>query len=144
MSLVARRRLLDVLLERVTVCHDRTLRLELHIEWRTGVADVIETLRPLPPRNRSAKWTGEDDDVLRRFYTTEPDPDVILGQRQSVRTWDAVTERAAKLGLRRSRSLTPRVKERNDGTSWYPRQDSNLCFRLRRPTLYPLSYGGVP
>lgn len=25
----------------------------------------------------------------------------------------------------------------------YPRQDSNLCFRLRRPTLYPLSYGGV-
>ena len=25
----------------------------------------------------------------------------------------------------------------------YPRQDSNLCLRLRRPTLYPLSYGGV-
>lgn len=25
---------------------------------------------------------------------------------------------------------------------WYPRQDSNLCLRLRRPTLYPLSYGG--
>ncbi len=26
---------------------------------------------------------------------------------------------------------------------WRPRQDSNLRFRLRRPTLYPLSYGGV-
>ena len=25
---------------------------------------------------------------------------------------------------------------------WYPRQDSNLCTRLRRPVLYPLSYGG--
>jgi hypothetical protein len=24
----------------------------------------------------------------------------------------------------------------------YPRQDSNLCFCLRRATLYPLSYGG--
>lgn len=26
--------------------------------------------------------------------------------------------------------------------AWYPREDSNLCLRLRRPTLYPLSYGG--
>ena len=25
---------------------------------------------------------------------------------------------------------------------WYPRQDSNLRFRLRRAALYPLSYGG--
>jgi hypothetical protein len=25
---------------------------------------------------------------------------------------------------------------------WYPRQDSNLCPWLRRPVLYPLSYGG--
>ena len=26
---------------------------------------------------------------------------------------------------------------------WRPRQDSNLCTRLRRAVLYPLSYGGV-
>jgi len=26
---------------------------------------------------------------------------------------------------------------------WYPRQDSNLRHWLRRPVLYPLSYGGV-
>jgi len=25
---------------------------------------------------------------------------------------------------------------------WRPRQDSNLRHRLRRPVLYPLSYGG--
>ena len=25
---------------------------------------------------------------------------------------------------------------------WYPRQDSNLCTRFRKPVLYPLSYGG--
>ena len=25
-----------------------------------------------------------------------------------------------------------------------PRQDSNLRTRLRRPVLYPLSYGGIP
>jgi hypothetical protein len=25
---------------------------------------------------------------------------------------------------------------------WYPRQDSNLRPRLRRPVLYPLSYEG--
>ena len=27
--------------------------------------------------------------------------------------------------------------------SWYPRQDSNLRTWLRRPVLYPLSYGGL-
>ena len=29
-------------------------------------------------------------------------------------------------------------------STWYPRRDSNLGLRLRRPTLYPLSYGGNP
>lgn|GEM_PF-2953342 len=28
------------------------------------------------------------------------------------------------------------------GLLQYPRQDLNLCLWLRRPTLYPLSYGG--
>jgi hypothetical protein len=28
------------------------------------------------------------------------------------------------------------------GCRWYPQQDSNLRTRLRRPALYPLSYGG--
>ena len=27
-------------------------------------------------------------------------------------------------------------------SQWRPRQDSNLRHRLRRPVLYPLSYGG--
>lgn len=25
---------------------------------------------------------------------------------------------------------------------WYPRQESNLYIRLRKPTVYPLAYGG--
>ena len=28
--------------------------------------------------------------------------------------------------------------------NWRPREDSNLCSRLRRAVLYPLSYGGRP
>ena len=29
------------------------------------------------------------------------------------------------------------------GFRWqYPRGESNACLRLRRPSLYPLSYGG--
>ena len=28
------------------------------------------------------------------------------------------------------------------GSGWRPQQDSNLRTRLRRPMLYPLSYGG--
>ena len=30
------------------------------------------------------------------------------------------------------------------GGKKYPQQDSNLRHRLRRPVLYPLSYGGEP
>jgi hypothetical protein len=29
------------------------------------------------------------------------------------------------------------------GVAEYPRQDSNLCTRFRKPLLYPLSYGGI-
>ena len=39
-----------------------------------------------------------------------------------------------------------RVDEAGEGhpdSQWYPRQDSNLRSWLRRPVLYPLSYGGV-
>jgi hypothetical protein len=30
----------------------------------------------------------------------------------------------------------------SQATGWRPQQDSNLRTRLRRPLLYPLSYGG--
>lgn len=36
-----------------------------------------------------------------------------------------------------------RMPGRGTPWNWYPRGDSNACFRLRRPALYPLSYGGV-
>ncbi len=32
--------------------------------------------------------------------------------------------------------------QQDETALWYPRWDSNPGFRLRRPTLYPLSYGG--
>ena len=39
--------------------------------------------------------------------------------------------------------VTPeRQASPNTTFSQCPRQDSNLRFRLRRPALYPLSYGG--
>jgi hypothetical protein len=34
------------------------------------------------------------------------------------------------------------MRRRDNPWKGCPRQDSNLRFRLRRPTLYPLSYGG--
>ena len=54
---------------------------------------------------------------------------------------------------RESVRLTPALSCRHPPWShtnfgrWFgecPRQDSNLRTRLRRPLLYPLSYGGVP
>ena len=41
------------------------------------------------------------------------------------------------IGFDAHRSMIPRI------SSLCPRQDSNLRTRLRRPALYPLSYGGV-
>ena len=47
--------------------------------------------------------------------------------------------------------LMNHAEKKRDQTRWslvsllrivYPQQDSNLRFRLRRPTLYPLSYEG--
>ena len=38
--------------------------------------------------------------------------------------------------------LAPQPPLVKGGLVWYPRQDSNLRFRLRRAALYPLSYGG--
>ena len=48
------------------------------------------------------------------------------------RTGLSIADRSSMAELRGSR-----------GVVWYPRQDSNLCPWLRRPVLYPLSYGGV-
>jgi hypothetical protein len=40
------------------------------------------------------------------------------------------------------RAAYVRARYLPDARPKYPQQDSNLRFRLRRPTLYPLSYGG--
>jgi hypothetical protein len=40
-------------------------------------------------------------------------------------------------------ALTTELRRR-EPLEVYPRQDSNLRTRLRRPALYPLSYGGLP
>src|SRR6266550_9204757 len=50
---------------------------------------------------------------------------------------------AAAYAIKAARAAAPGSEERA-GRLECPRQDSNLCFRLRRPTLYPLSYGGDP
>jgi hypothetical protein len=106
-SLEARRRLLDILLSRVTVFHDETLRLELHLEWRTGAVDILETLRPLPSRPPGWRWEAWEDEALRRLYATELAPAKILQELKPMRNWASAMERAWKLGLKRPRDLTP-------------------------------------
>lgn len=124
-SLEARTRFLDILLERVTVYHDSTLRLELHVEWRTGVVDVLETLRPLPPRPVSWRWEPWEDEALRRLYATEPDPRNILAQVKPIRNWTSTMERALKLGLSRPRDITPWGMGRNSVTPLRERREMN-------------------
>ena len=55
-------------------------------------------------------------------------------------------ERADGLATRTSLALATRPFAESaklvSESKWYPRQDSNLCTRFRKPVLYPLSYGG--
>ena len=60
-----------------------------------------------------------------------------LGVDLSVEAIGRARELAQAGGIRNATFVMRRSNPR-------PRQDSNLCFRLRRPTLYPLSYGGDP
>jgi len=106
-SIEAKARFLDIVLERVTVFHDDTMRLELHVEWRTGVLDIVESLRPLPSRPPGWRWEDWEDDALRRLYSTERDPAAILAELKPVRNWASAMERAWKLGLSRAKDLTP-------------------------------------
>ena len=124
-SLEARTRFLDILLDRVTVYHDSSLRLELHVQWRTGVVDILEVLRPLPPRPASWRWEPWEDDALRRFYASEPDPRNILAQLKSCRNWTSAMERAWKLGLKRPKDLTPWGIGRNSVAPLRERKDMN-------------------
>jgi hypothetical protein len=46
-------------------------------------------------------------------------------------------------GYPRPRGITAGQNAFPKVTGWRPQQDSNLRTRLRRPLLYPLSYGGL-
>ncbi len=59
----------------------------------------------------------------------------VSGATDGEEMWRQATNRP---GTERGRPWRPRGKQ-----TWYPRQESNLRLRLRRPTLYPLSYGGL-
>src|SRR5690606_27989855 len=56
------------------------------------------------------------------------------------------SDRSMRPSVRLTVAIDGRMREGDDSRpieQWYPRQDSNLRPWLRRPVLYPLSYGGV-
>src|SRR5690606_2673956 len=70
-------------------------------------------------------------------------------QNEPARCGDVFAVREGLRGVRGRalRHRLPRCASRRQRghpaeTEWYPRQDSNLRTWLRRPVLYPLSYGG--
>lgn len=52
--------------------------------------------------------------------------------------------RFERAGRREIEELLAGMEDVSEPAGLYPRADSNRCFRLRRPALYPLSYGGGP
>lgn len=47
---------LEILLDRVTIYHDRSRELSLHLRWRTGLVDVLRVYRAHPPRPEGWRW----------------------------------------------------------------------------------------
>ena len=75
-------------------------------------------------------------DAGMRFFRTNPSSRIVRFIR-----WPATRMTDAPAATR-PEALSRRSSE--DGACpWYPRRDSNARTRLRRPVLYPLSYGGL-
>src|SRR3954447_9137589 len=96
-------------------------RVEIHYDVRTGRATFKAEI--------SAKTVGELAQLARRAEATR---------------WQAVSSGNYAVSSDQENPAVPGTAKMIIGSrfSECPRQDSNLRFRLRRATLYPLSYGG--
>ncbi len=79
--------------------------------------------------------------------TKMPDLREVIGQEVSDAEWRAAPDDKSNgqetvCVLACTGKVLTRISAGQDLDSEYPRQDSNLRTRLRRPLLYPLSYGG--
>ena len=119
-SLVWRNHLLKLLIDRVEI--RGTYDLEADVIWKTGFRQKVHIHRPLARSQRDRHWTDKEDNLLRILYpgssihaTTAALPS---------RSWNAITARAFRLKLTRSRQYQPP----RDWRPWTPGDDKKLIL----------------
>lgn len=102
-----RRWFLDVLFDRVTIYHDRSQVLYVHLRWRTGLVDVLRVYRVHPPRPEGWRWDPWEDEAIRAHYPTCEHVSEVLSRLKPFRNWFGFRQRASQLSIRRAVKQPP-------------------------------------
>lgn len=106
---------LEVLLDRVTIYHDRSQMVYLHLRWRTGLVDVLRVYRVHPPRPEGWRWDTWEDEAIRAHYPTCQHVSEVLSLVKPFRNWWGAKQRASQLGVHRALKQPPEgVAEHSD------------------------------
>jgi len=93
--------LLRLFIERVELCHSREL-IEATIVWRAGERQTILIQRPKARYARERRWKEDEDKLLKMLWPSSR-PEAILAALPG-RSWEAVGQRALRLGIKRQRT----------------------------------------
>jgi len=114
-----RNRLLKSLIEKVELYHSRE-SIEATIIWKTGFEQQLTIYRPIARSSREMRWTQEEDKLLTVLYPSSS-ADVVLAAFPN-RSWNAISARSFRLGLRRERRYHPP----QDWRPWTSEEDEKL------------------
>lgn len=104
-----RQRLLKLLVDKVELQHNAS-HIEATIVWKVGFRQAIKIERPPANFSKAKLWRKEEEDLLRMLWPSSS-REAILAVLPG-RTWAAINERAARLGLHRERVVINVQKKR--------------------------------
>ncbi|MBT9142501.1 MAG: hypothetical protein DDT29_00895 [Dehalococcoidia bacterium] len=99
-----RNRLLNLLVDRVEIVHERG-HIQALVIWKIGFKQGIDIKWLVGASAKERRWTDEQDNLLRTLWSTSIGKVLLAAFPE--RTWRAITVRASKLGLMRKVRLYP-------------------------------------
>jgi len=104
-----RNRLLKLLIERVELRHEGR-RIEATILWKAGFEQRVVIQRPKGGGSRDNRWTDEENRQLKTLWSSATKDE--LQAALPGRSWQAITNHATRLELRRERHSALRLFQR--------------------------------
>ena len=112
-----RNRLLELLIERVELRHDRE-KIEAKIIWKAGLQQSIIISRPPARGSRDKRWADDEDNLLKMLWSSSS-KGAIQGAIPN-RSWKSICCHAHYLKLRRVRGLPQPSPQRR----WKPEEET--------------------